>query len=715
MSDSSKKLRLDQILMYEGLITEEQVKTALQNQKERGGKFGSQLLYNGFINETGLVKALAKQLNCRAVILTNLAIPEIILKLIPAKFAVARKVIPFAYDVNNDIIKFACEDPSDDDLKMELQFVTKNQNIELFLSADLVLNTTIAKYYLDYNIDDLDNYLLELPKVYDEYLQKQMVLEQSSRTVLPADNKEVILLVSDDPTTKPLLVKLFESDNYKVIVKETADDAIDVLQHEIYHSVYISDTVAGDYIDLIDRLRKNSPKTKVRYYDSVTSLFLNESEVKIRTEMLINNLDLFTSLLTEKENLEFNHNAIVGQYVKNLCNKINLPYKDRMTIINAAYIHDISKYYYKTEKQSPDDIKTQINKTIKLLSSLNFSPVIIEMLKSMYIDLKKKYTKRLPIEALGGNIITICDLFCQHISNKERLSFDKFDLIQTKIKDLTGDLFLSEVADAFIEMIKDEIMEETQESNYNQIMVYHTNSSVAEKIEDRFKLEHFRVIVEKSSAALMELYKRSKPDFILLCLDCSVDEVKNHVTKLATLGLNFRNTPTFILVQANATSKLSSLFTLGVEDIISLDSNLEFLIAKIRKIQVELDESSLEKEKSDNSQNTHGLLSDIDIIDIIQMMGGSNRTARLSVVLDNNSDNELLIYFEKGKIIYATYEEKKGADAAYHAIGWKTGSWQIESVNQADLPEPNNDLPNESILMEGCRLLDESKQINLNA
>lgn len=710
MNKTENKLRLDQILMYEGLINEEQVKIALHDQKERGGKFGSQLLYNRFIDETGLIKALAKQLNCKAVILTNLAIPEIILKLIPAKFAVARKVIPFAYDVENDIIKFACEDPSDDELNRELQFVTKNQNIELYLSADLVLNTSIAKHYLDYDTDNLENYLLELPKVYDEYLQKQLILEHSG-TVVQTEEKEIILLVTNDQATKSLLIKLFENDGFKVITKESANDAISILGEEHYHSVYISDTVVGDYIDLIDRIRKNSPKTKVRYFDSVTSLFLDEGEMETKTELMINNLDLFTSLLAEKENFEYNHNSTVGQYVKNLCAKINLPYKERMSIINAAYLHDISKYYYPSKENVQEDSRTKITKTVKLLSSLNYSPVIIEMLKSMYIDLKKKYRKRLPIEALGGNIITICDLFCQHINVNERLSFDKFDSIQTIIKDLTGDLFLQEVADAFIEMIKDEIMTDTQESSFNQIMVYHNNEVLLPKLEDRLKLEHFRIISTDSSTSMIELYKRSKPDFILLCLDCPIDDIKNHVTKLDTLGLNFKNTSTFILAQSDFTAQLSCLFTLGVEDIISLDGNLEFLIAKLRKIQIELEENLNTKYTSPIEKNTHGLLSDIDIIDLIQMMGGSNRTAKLTVIQDEKSNDELLICFNNGKITFASLNDKKGAEAVYHAIGWKQGSWEVESVEASDLPSSNNELSNESILMEGCRLLDETKRV----
>ena len=34
----------------------------------------------------------------------------------------------------------------------------------------------------------------------------------------------------------------------------------------------------------------------------------------------------------------------------------------------------------------------------------------------------------------------------------------------------------------------------------------------------------------------------------------------------------------------------------------------------------------------------------------------------------------------------------------------------VKHQNKDQLPEPNNDIPNESILMEGCRLIDEGTQ-----
>ena len=715
MTDDSKKLRLDQILIYEGLITEEQVKQALLDQKERGGKFGSQLLYNRFIDETTLVKALAKQLNCKAVILSNLLIPTKILELIPAKFAVARKVIPFDYDLKNGIIKFACDAPNDKDLIKELTFVTGNQKIELYLAADLVLNTSIAKHYLDYDTDKLENYLLELPKIYDDYMYKQFALE-STGTVTKEEKKEIILLVTDDQETRPMLSKLFVLDGFQVVTKESADDAIESLGKDTYHSVYIQDSVSGDYIDLIDRLRKISPSTQVRYYESVTSLFLDQSTHRVSTDLMTQNLELFTTLLTDKEQREHNHNSIVGQYARKLCEQIGLPYKDRISVINTAYMHDFAKFYYPGNKEKSDDPRLPIEKTVKLLQSLNYPPVIIEMLKSMYIDLKKKYTRRLPIEALGGNIITICDLFCQNINVDERLSLDKFDKIVKKINDLTGNLFLTEVASAFIKMIEKEIMKEVEKVPFNQIMVYYQDANRVQTLETRLKSENFRIISADSTNTILELYKRCHPDFILIILEGSAENTKNEIEKINALGLDFKDAPTFVLTDLENVAHLTPLFEKGVEDILLNEGNVELLIAKLRKIQSELIHNSNNKNSlSEEPAGTQGKLSDMDLIDLIQIIGNNRRTVRLTVYQSDKNQSPLIIYLDKGQLTFAQLDEIKGAEAVYKAIGWKDGNWKVETLEDSEIPEPNNDLPNESILMEGCRLLDETKRVDQHA
>jgi hypothetical protein len=48
-----------------------------------------------------------------------------------------------------------------------------------------------------------------------------------------------------------------------------------------------------------------------------------------------------------------------------------------------------------------------------------------------------------------------------------------------------------------------------------------------------------------------------------------------------------------------------------------------------------------------------------------------------------------------------------GAKAVYEALGWTDGTWMVEPIRSDDIPTLNNNLSNEAILMEVCRLLDE--------
>ena len=73
-------------------------------------------------------------------------------------------------------------------------------------------------------------------------------------------------------------------------------------------------------------------------------------------------------------------------------------------------------------------------------------------------------------------------------------------------------------------------------------------------------------------------------------------------------------------------------------------------------------------------------------------------------------DKELIIYLNQGVIVYAKCDDKEGPEAVYEGLAWNDGNWSVQPVSESSIPEPNNTMPNESILMEGCRLLDERER-----
>jgi len=702
MSGSIKKQRLDEILLKSKLVTPEQIQQALTRQKANGGKLGSQLLYSRAIDEGGLVKALTIQFNCEGVVVSKLKIPKEIIGMIPSKIAISRKVIPFAYDAKENLLKIACENPTDEDLINEISFVTKGKNIKLFVAAELGLVTVIARHYQGRTVSLSDSLSFEIPDTATDTGQTVIQKGKTKETEHPAGDE--LLLVTDEEYSGPLLKSLIERDGFKVTVTDSADDAIELIDEHKFHTVFIKDTVPGDYIDLIDRLRKISPRTVVRYYETASSLLLNEECLAHDSQLYYTNLDLLTSIMASQNKLMVNHSGRVGRYVAKLCDKLGLPQRERLSIATAAYIHDLARFYYHDPKET--DVRTQVAKTAKLLQSVNYSPVIIQMLLSMYKDLEGKYTKRLPIEILGGNILTVVDLFCTTINPEQKLSLDRFDVVKKKLRELTGRLFLVEIVEGFISMVQEEILNTAASGTLGQIMILADKAESMQPIELRLRNEGFRVVCETSQESFAEMFERSEPDVLLLISISKPDEVSALVSKVAGSQAGKAKIPTFLLVKEYFSAQLSATIGKGVEDIISLDNNLDILVAKLRRIITEINERAAKKDQTEASHGATGRLSNMSLIDILQAMGPGQKTAKITVT-SQDKNQALVMYLEKGRIVYAQLGKINGADAVYEALTWPDGIWNIEPISPEDLPKPNNNVSNESILMEGCRLLDE--------
>ena len=702
MSSKSKRIRLDQILIREGLITEEQIKEALTRQKAHGGKIGSQLLYHRYIDEQGLVKALAIQFGCQGVVLPDLVIPEVVLKMIPPKIVLARKVVPFDYIPDDNLLKVACEDPTDDDLRNELGFVARGKDIEMYVAAELAIDTVIARHYQGRDITLADRQLLQIP---EDVTSMEEAVETEKAENEPAAQQPVVLICSDEQYAPPLMQSLLERDGYQVKHTDSADDAIEMIGKDAFHTVFIKDTVSGDYLDLIDRLRKNSPRTRVRYYESASNLLLDQGSLIEEGDLLVRNLELFTSLLALQRKIPINHSGNVGRYADLLCKQLGIPDKDRLVIVNAAYLHDLSKHYYSIEDSH--DQQQVIKMTVRLLQSINYSPTVVGILRSMYKNLGGKFTKRLPIETLGGNILTIADLFCEAIPDSDHVSLDKFEVVKKKTRDLVGKLFLTEVVEAFITMVHKEILTEQSDEPPIQVMIYSDHPGAIYPVEQRIKSAGFRTISQSIESDFMELVRRSEPEMAIMLLHGDRNRIYAVIDQLTGSGMDLAKTPTFLLVQGTATHELTDLMDQGIEDILGLDVNLDLLITKMRKLQGMIQQRKTLSTQALRQSGASGQLTDMNLIDLLQALGPGQKTVRIDVKPADSEVNELVIYLNTGQITHAKCGELTGAKAVYEGLAIAEGFWQVTPLTPEQLPTPNNSEPNESILMEGCRLIDE--------
>ncbi|MCL5023170.1 MAG: type IV-A pilus assembly ATPase PilB [Nitrospirae bacterium] len=136
--------KLGQILITSNIISEEQLKQALNLQKREGGRLGTNLAKLGYITEDKLVSFLSKQFGVPAINLSEYTIDSSVVKLIPLEMARKYLIMPIARV--GATLTIAMADPSNVFAIDDVKFMT-GYNVEVVVAAESAILTSITNNY----------------------------------------------------------------------------------------------------------------------------------------------------------------------------------------------------------------------------------------------------------------------------------------------------------------------------------------------------------------------------------------------------------------------------------------------------------------------------------------------------------------------------------------------------------------------------------------
>jgi len=170
--------RLGDILIKEDIISLDQLKTAIEEQRRTGQRLGEALLNLGYINEYQLVEFLSKQYGVPALNLDKFEISAEVINAVPRETALKHNIIPI--NKSGSTIVLAMSDPSNIFAVDDLKFATGN-NIEVVVASERAIKDAIHQYYgteeewedkrqtheidghdVDQMMHDLEDYVVEL-------------------------------------------------------------------------------------------------------------------------------------------------------------------------------------------------------------------------------------------------------------------------------------------------------------------------------------------------------------------------------------------------------------------------------------------------------------------------------------------------------------------------------------------------------------------------
>lgn len=142
-----KKIKLGDLLVSAGAISEEELMEALSKQKELGMKLGQTLVQLDYISQDILNATLQQQLGIEFISLAGIKLDDNILALVPENLIEKYRAIPIEFDETNpNVLRVAMSDPMDiiaiDDLS-----IATNYQIEPLLCSDEDIDITIGKYF----------------------------------------------------------------------------------------------------------------------------------------------------------------------------------------------------------------------------------------------------------------------------------------------------------------------------------------------------------------------------------------------------------------------------------------------------------------------------------------------------------------------------------------------------------------------------------------
>ena len=180
-----KKPLLGKQLISKGVISEDQLRIALIEQKSNNEPLGKLLISMGFVTEATVREALSENLNMASADLSNLVVDGIALKLIPKDVAKRYRVFPIVYERDTDNLILAMADTGNIVALDQIHaLLVKGITVTPMLVNESDIGRAIDQYYgFELSIDGI---LLEietgevnvnsLPSAADEYSQPMVRL-----------------------------------------------------------------------------------------------------------------------------------------------------------------------------------------------------------------------------------------------------------------------------------------------------------------------------------------------------------------------------------------------------------------------------------------------------------------------------------------------------------------------------------------------------------
>src|SRR5574340_1083980 len=152
--------RLGELLVKEKLITQDQLKRAIDYQREHGGRLGTCLVKLGFVGDDDITAILSRQYGVPSINLKYYEVDPAVIKLVPQETAVRYQIVPLSRV--GSTLTIAMTDPTNVFAMDDIKFMT-GFNVEPVVASESAITEAIHKFYGDAtSTEEIDKVMKDL-------------------------------------------------------------------------------------------------------------------------------------------------------------------------------------------------------------------------------------------------------------------------------------------------------------------------------------------------------------------------------------------------------------------------------------------------------------------------------------------------------------------------------------------------------------------------
>ncbi|EGQ8195056.1 GspE/PulE family protein [Vibrio parahaemolyticus] len=199
--------RLGDLLVEEGIVSEDQIQQALSSQRSTGQKLGDALIDLGFITEKQMLEFLSQQLGLPLIDLGRAPVDADAVQILPEVHA--RRLRAMVVARNGDTLRVAMSDPADLFTQESLMNLLGEYNLEFIIASERQLISSFDRYYrrtkeiasfaeqlqaehqdvqsFDYGIDEADSEEVTVVKLVNSMFEDAVQVGASDIHIEPDD------------------------------------------------------------------------------------------------------------------------------------------------------------------------------------------------------------------------------------------------------------------------------------------------------------------------------------------------------------------------------------------------------------------------------------------------------------------------------------------------------------------------------------------------